>query len=527
MKNFNVSRRLAGLLGAFGIGAILAASAFAVLLLQSITTYSRVATQTAQEQGRSYALLENLTETHGDLQAFLRLKDPDEMEKALKNLEDRQKHAAAVIANTEGALKQKYDLLVAAEKRVLDAVLIGDVAGAYTQFFGPTATQYEGVLAELRQQREAVDKATVATLESQRQRSFRAMLWQCGSLVLVFTGLVVFGWRLKNRIVRELRNISNIVADSSTQLASAVSQVSAGSQAVAEGAGQQAASLEETGASLEEMASMTRRNAENAHEANELVKRTRQVADQGAEDMKAMTSAMDAIKVSSNETSKIIKTIDEIAFQTNILALNAAVEAARAGEAGLGFSVVAEEVRNLAQRSAQAAKETTDKIQGSISRTAQGVEISEKVAHALNEITAKVRQIDQLVAAVANASAEQTEGISQINIAVGKMDEVTQASASSAEESASAAQELNSQAIAMRKIVEELLKLVGSANATPQASESGPAMSKIVSKKTPLRTTAPGPSLNGSLRNGAAAKAASNGHHRNEIPLDGDQFRDF
>jgi methyl-accepting chemotaxis protein len=174
-----------------------------------------------------------------------------------------------------------------------------------------------------------------------------------------------------------------------------------------------------------------------------------------------MNTAMGAIKASSDDIAKIIKTIDEIAFQTNILALNAAVEAARAGEAGMGFAVVADEVRNLAQRSAVAAKETAVKIEGAISRSAQGVQISNKVAQTLNDIVTKARQVDELAAEVAGASREQTQGITQINVAVGQMDKVTQSNAASAEESAAAAQELNAQAVVMKKSVNDLLKLVG------------------------------------------------------------------
>jgi methyl-accepting chemotaxis protein len=185
--------------------------------------------------------------------------------------------------------------------------------------------------------------------------------------------------------------------------------------------------------------------------------------------MQTMSASMDAIKASSDDVAKIIKTIDEIAFQTNILALNAAVEAARAGEAGMGFAVVAEEVRNLAQRSAQAAKETAAKIEGAISRTGQGVEISRKVAEALNEIVTKARQVDELAAEVASASNEQTQGISQLNTAVSQMDKVTQSNAASAEESAAAAEQLNAQAYSMKESVGRLLDLVGGQSATASA----------------------------------------------------------
>lgn len=249
--------------------------------------------------------------------------------------------------------------------------------------------------------------------------------------------------------------------ESSRQVASAAEQVTASSQSLAEGASQQAASLEEASASLEEMSSMTQRNTENTVKTNELAKQTREAADKGAADMAEMSKAMGAIKTSSDDIAKIIKTIDEIAFQTNLLALNAAVEAARAGEAGLGFAVVADEVRNLAHRSAQAAKETSAKIEGAIGNTAQGVEISAKVARALEEIVSRVRLMDELISEVACASREQNQGISQVNSAVTQMDKVTQSNAANAEQSASAAEELNAQAEAMKASVAELLQLMG------------------------------------------------------------------
>ena len=271
------------------------------------------------------------------------------------------------------------------------------------------------------------------------------------------------------------------------------------------------------------MASMTKRNADNARNANDLAKQAREAADKGVNDMQTMSAAMEAIKVSSNDISKIIKTIDEIAFQTNILALNAAVEAARAGEAGMGFAVVADEVRSLAQRSAAAAKETADKIEGAIIKTGQGVEINSKVAAALNDIMTKVRQVDELVTEVASASREQTEGITQINTAVGQMDKVTQSNASNAEECAASAEELNAQAGVMKQSVGELLKLVGSTQvfAVSQQASHG-RLTKEIRPTSAIKRASP---ANGN-GNGHRIPAMTTDKSREQIPLEGD-FKDF
>jgi methyl-accepting chemotaxis protein len=241
--------------------------------------------------------------------------------------------------------------------------------------------------------------------------------------------------------------------------------------------------------------------------------------------MQTMNAAMEAIKVSSDDIAKIIKTIDEIAFQTNILALNAAVEAARAGEAGMGFAVVADEVRNLAQRSASAAKETAGKIEGAITKTAQGVGISKQVAETLIEIATKARQVDELVAEVAGASREQTQGITQINTAVGQMDKVTQSNAANAEESAAAAEELNAQATTMKESVAELMRLVGG---NGQASEvrtvtASSRYQEARMAEPKARRSAPAQG-NGHAPAEPVLSGKSNG--RSEIPLEGD-FKDF
>ncbi len=283
-----------------------------------------------------------------------------------------------------------------------------------------------------------------------------------GSSSATFAATVLLLVAISSQRIRgALTELAGRLADASDQTTTSANAVASASQTLAEGASNQAASLEETSASLEEMTSMVKRNAEAALQAKEISGQTRAAADTGANDMEQMRQSMAAIKSSSDEVAKIVKNIDEIAFQTNILALNAAVEAARAGEAGAGFAVVAEEVRNLAQRSAQAARETATRIEDAITKTGQGVEVSGKVARSLKEITEKARVVDDLVGQIAVASQEQAQGISQVNLAVTAMDKVTQSNAATAEESASASQELNSQAAIQKAAVNELLRLVG------------------------------------------------------------------
>jgi methyl-accepting chemotaxis protein len=258
-----------------------------------------------------------------------------------------------------------------------------------------------------------------------------------------------------------MRNIATTLDDAATQVSAAASQVSSTSHTLAEGASEQAASLEETSASLEELSSMTKRNADNARQAKENAGQTLISADTGANQMEAMQSAMAAIKTASQDISKILKTIDEIAFQTNILALNAAVEAARAGEAGSGFAVVADEVRSLAHRCAEAAKETAVKIEDSMSKSERGAKVSEEVVKNFAVIQQQVHELDKLVAEIATASNEQSQGIGQVSIAVSQMDKVTQSTAASAEETAASAGELDSQSQLLRKTVSELRAIVG------------------------------------------------------------------
>ncbi len=268
-------------------------------------------------------------------------------------------------------------------------------------------------------------------------------------------------WVIVRALNRILRETSVGLTQGAIQIASASSQVSSTSQGLAQGASEQAASLEEISSSLEELASTTKHNATNASAAKTAADEARTSAENGAQEMEKMQQAMAGIRQSSHDISKIIKTIDEIAFQTNILALNAAVEAARAGEAGAGFAVVADEVRTLAQRCAVAARETNEKISDATHRSEQGATLSASVTQSLQAIVTRSREVDRLIAEVATASREQSAGLEQVNTAVTQMDKVTQSNAASAEEAASAAEELNAQSVEMRHAASSLAALVG------------------------------------------------------------------
>jgi PAS domain S-box-containing protein len=256
-----------------------------------------------------------------------------------------------------------------------------------------------------------------------------------------------------NATLASLNDILNQVTVAVDQVSTGARQVSDSSQSLSQASTEAASSLEEITASMHELTSQTNMNAENATQANQLAEQAKISAEKGEGQMGAMVKAMNDINESASSISKIIKAIDEIAFQTNLLALNAAVEAARAGVHGKGFTVVAEEVRNLAQRSAAAAKETAEMIEGSIKKTEVGTRIAEDTSKALEEIVAGSAKVTDLIGEIASASKEQAQGIGQINTGLSQVDQVTQQVTASAEESASASEELSSQSLQLKQML--------------------------------------------------------------------------
>ena len=290
-----------------------------------------------------------------------------------------------------------------------------------------------------------------------------------GSIFIAFATVVLIGLitalLISRLVIKPINGVISRLTSGAQSLSSSADQFSSTSDSIASGAGQQAASLEEVSSSLEELASVTRENANSIKQVSDLAGTARTSAQSGTEEMDRMNKAIAEIKTSSVQTSKIISTIDEIAFQTNLLALNAAVEAARAGEAGKGFAVVAEEVRNLAQRSAEAAKNTASLLASSREHADKGVAATEAIGSRLEEIVKGISEVSHLVEGVATASEEQSLGIEQINIAVSELDKVTQLNAENAQGSTERSRALAEQAAELTVVVADLQAILkGSKN---------------------------------------------------------------
>jgi methyl-accepting chemotaxis protein/methyl-accepting chemotaxis protein-1 (serine sensor receptor) len=395
------------------------------------------------------------------------------------------------------------------------AIWLGEGAAAFKE----RAALFDEMSEFRKSSADETGKASISTAES-------AGFWTMA--ILVFS--VVSGGFLAFFIVRGInKSLTQAVTELSegaSQVTSASSQVSGSSQSLAQGASEQAASLEQTSASGAEMAATTRKNSESSQQAAEHMRIVSQSVATANNTLADMTASMQEIGASSGKISKIIKVIDEIAFQTNILALNAAVEAARAGEAGMGFAVVADEVRNLAQRSAQAAKDTASLIEESILKSTEGSRKLSEVAASIQGITEGAGKVKTLIDEVEASSKEQAQGIEQISKAVAQMEEVTQRSAASAEETASASEELNAQSQALMAVVGNLEAMAGAVNGNGH-SQLQHISSATKRSRSPVRNS-PG------LRPAPVARSQpvpvltrASAHNQTEFPLDDTEFREF
>jgi methyl-accepting chemotaxis protein/methyl-accepting chemotaxis protein-1 (serine sensor receptor) len=379
-------------------------------------------------------------------------------DRALKNLQPllQDDHSRAVVQelqNSQAAMAQYFQnmLQLCAQQKPTEAI---DMLSKQAV---PEVQKVERAATELLDLQTAADHQDGQRAESSASVS-NWISWGMLALAMALGAGVLYS---VIRVSTDLRQLAARLAEGAHQLSGVAGQVSSASQSLAQGASQQAASLEETSASSQEMASMTRKNTENTRAATDLVSDVDHKVQKANDSLNQMVTSMSEINASSNKISKILKVIDEIAFQTNILALNAAVEAARAGEAGMGFAVVADEVRNLAQKCAQAAKDTAVLIDESIAKTNEGAATLDQVATAIHDVTDNERKVKVLVEEVNLSSQEQARGIEQISQAFVQIEQVTQKTAASAEESTVASQELNKQSEAMAEVVLRLRDMVG------------------------------------------------------------------
>jgi len=407
---------------------------------------------------------------------YLNVESKQKVEDYLKQWTEQHEHAQASIKELERASISQQGQDTIKEMKTQLAAYVSGFNKVYEMIqAGQIKTPQEGNAA-IGQYKEAIHKLEKVSIDFAEESAKRMAetektiteivdrtYWTLSIFVLISAVLGIgVSFIMTRSIAGPLKRVIAGLRESADQVASASGQVSTASQSLAEGTSEQAASIEETSSSLEEMSSMTKQNANNAAQANKLMSTTSEVVSGANESMAQLTASMLEISKASDETSKIIRTIDEIAFQTNLLALNAAVEAARAGEAGAGFAVVADEVRNLAMRAAVAAKNTAGLIEDTVKKVKDGSEVVRKTSSEFSQVAVSTAKMGQLVGEIAAASSEQAQGIELVNKAVSQMDEVVQENAASAEESASASEELNAQAEQLKAFVEDLAAIVGS-----------------------------------------------------------------
>jgi hypothetical protein len=463
-RQITIARQFTILVLAFAIAMPAAIFGLSYVLTGNAAAARQLTAEGNRQSDAMFALIGSVGKVQGNAQRLVRERDPDEIEKLVQQTQPLIKSAlekiqAAGVAESESSAA--FRALTEANQKSLDLVVHGEQARAQVLFLAESNPQFERLLNELGKLQQIQNQREDSTAAEQEAKSRRAQFAILTLVALVVFALVGCSMAMVRRINAGLRSAVNGLKIASDSTAAVAQQMSLGSHSLARGASDQAASLEETSASSEEISVMTHKNEENSRLAAARMKEAGQLVSDANSRLGQMVTAMGEIQASSDKVSKIIRTIDEIAFQTNILALNAAVEAARAGESGMGFAVVAGEVRNLAQRSAEAARDTAVLIEDSIAKTRDGKTKLDQIVDSIVSITRNSAGVESLMEEIRQGSEEQSRGIEQVGQALTRMQQVTQNTAAGAEESAAAGQELTTQSESLKTTVHQLAAMVG------------------------------------------------------------------
>jgi methyl-accepting chemotaxis protein len=422
-----------------------------------------LATDITHNTDAAYSIVTRAAALHGSGSDLLRLTDPDELEAAIAKL--TKQHAELLTSLTayssDAALTTAYKKEIESTQKLIALVATGDLAKALDQQREAINPAHNAFMAALENanaiaQKQLTEEQAAST--ARINRSMRNGLFIAGVGLLALIG---YGFIFRSRTVAQLRAVGESISSATERVAAQAAQVSSLSQGLSTDASSQAASVEETSASVAEIHSISESNKTQSQTAVRIAGEARIASDAGTQEIATLQAAMTEIHKACSGIGKIIRNIDEIAFQTNILALNAAVEAARAGEAGAGFAVVADEVRSLAQRSAASARETSALISESIAKSTRGTQLSQRALQSLKKINDLAHQSDSAIGQIATAINEQDQGIAQVTIALSHIDKTTQSGAAKAETGAATSNELKNQADELRESVNKLNQIIG------------------------------------------------------------------